>query len=372
MKKIFFNTLLFLFSTNIFSQKDVHKFTILNKIVTTPVKNQGKTGTCWAFATTSFVETELIRLGYGITDLSEMFVVKNMLLEKAEKYIRYHGKSNFGTGGQAHDVLNSIKRYGMVPEKDYSGINYGFDNHNHGEMQAVLNGMLDAVLLKKSGKLTSKWKDAVESVLNTYLGKPTEKFTVNGVTYTPKSYAKSTGFNPDNYIELTSYLDSPYYEKYNLQLPDNWTNSEYYNVPINDLVKIVDNSIKNGYSVCWDGDTGKDNFLREEGYAVIPQKMPESNNNSFEPEKEKIITQEMRQEAFNNFDVTDDHLMHIVGIAKNQNGTKFYYTKNSWGTDGKKYGGYWYLSESYIKLKTVAIMVNKESIPANIRKKLKL
>lgn len=372
VKRGFIILTLLLFVSTIYSQDGVHEFTMLNQIKTTPVKSQGKSGTCWAFASTSFVETELLRLGFDEVDISEMYTVRHKLLPMAEKYIRYHGTSNFGDGGQAHDMLNAVRKYGMVPEEIYSGKNIGLDVHNHGEMTTVLEGMLDAVLKKKSGNLTPRWKDAVESVLNTYLGTPPEKFTYKGKEYTPVSFLESTGFNPKNYIELTSYTDAPFYEKYNLQLPDNWTNTEYYNVPIDEIIEIINYSFENGYSVCWDGDSGSDNFYREEGYAVIPETKKEKDEKITEPEKEKVISQEMRQEAFENFDVTDDHLMHLVGLAENQNGTKFYYTKNSWGTKDKKYYGYWYMSENYVRLKTVAIMVHVDSIPEKIREKLGL
>ena len=365
--------LMLLFITTVsYSQNDVHNFKMLNQVKTTPVKNQGKTGTCWAFATTSFVETELLRLGAEELDISEMFTVRHKLLAMAEKYVRYHGSYNFGDGGQAHDVLDIIDNYGLVTEEAYSGMNIGLETHNHGEMTTVIQAMLDAVLKKKSGKLTAKWKEAVEAVLNIYLGTPPDNFDYNQAEYTPKSFVKRFGFNTNDYVEITSYTHVPFYEKFNLQLPDNWSNEEYYNVPMNELVEIIDNALNNGYSVCWDGDSGGDNFYRNEGYAVIPEKEKKKDEKVTLPEKEKKITQEMRQESFENFDVTDDHLMHLVGIAENQEDTKFYYTKNSWGTENKKYDGYWYMSEEYVKLKTVAIMVHKDSIPQKIKEKLGL
>ncbi len=369
MKKIIIVLLSFILTQAIYSQEDVHKFTHEIEIKTTPVKSQGRSGTCWVFATTSFVETELLRMGFDEVDISEMFTVRHKLLDMAENYVRYHGKASFGDGGQAHDLMNVIEKFGMVTESVYDGKKIGLEEHNHGEMTTVLKSMLDAVLKKKSGKLTPKWKEAVESVLNIYLGTPTEKFIYKEKEYSPKSFAKEMGFNPDNYIEITSYTDHPYYEKYNLQLPDNWTNEEYYNLPIDELIAVIDNALENGYSVCWDGDVSKDNFYRKECYAVIPEKKEE---NVTETEIEKEITQEMRQEAFDNFDVTDDHLMHLVGIAKNQKNTKFYITKNSWGTKNKKYDGYWYMSKNYIKLKTIAIVVHKDSIPKKIKEKLGL
>jgi len=370
--KILILLMLLVIKGSLFSQEetaDKHNFKMLYEVKTTPVKSQGRSGTCWAFATTSFVETELLRLGFDEIDLSEMFTVRHKLMPMAEKYIRYHGSSNFGEGGQAHDLLEVISKYGFVPEEIYSGKNMDLEIHNHGEMTAVLKGMLDGILAKKSGKLTPKWDDAIDAVLNVYLGIPPQKFEYKGKLQTPISFRDSTGFNPEDYIEITSYTNKPFYEKFILELPDNWTNSEYYNIPIDEIILIIDNAIKNGYSVAWDGDSGRDNFLRSEGYAILPEK-GENVDEMDEPEKEKNITQQMRQTAFENFDVTDDHLMHLVGIAENQNGSRFYYTKNSWGTKDKKYNGYWYMSEPYIRLKTIAIMVHKESIPNEIRDKL--
>ena len=312
-------------------------------------------------------------MGFDEIDLSEMFTVRHKLLPMAEKYVRYHGSANFGDGGQAHDLLDVIYKYGFVTEEAYSGKNIGLEIHNHGEMTTVVKAMLDAVLKKKSGKLTPKWKEAVESVMNIYLGAPPETFTYNGKEYTPKSFVEITGFNPNDYVEITSYKKVPFYEKFNLEVPDNWTNEEYYNVPMDELFYIIDNALEKSYSVCWDGDVSG-GFLRKEGYAVVTEEKEEkkdSDEKITSPEKEIKITQDMREEAFENFDVTDDHLMHLVGTAENQEGTKFYYTKNSWG-ENNKYDGFWYMSRSFIELKTVAILIHKDSIPKEIRAKLGL
>ena len=360
----------FLFAQDDEEKKDVHQFTILHNVNTTSVKHQGKTGTCWSFATNSFLETELLRMGKGEYDLSEMYIVRNLYPVKAEKYIRYHGLTNFGQGGQAHDVMMAWEGFGVVPEEVYPGRTSSDEKYNHSEMVAVLKGSMDAII-NTEGKITGNWKKVCESVLDIYLGEKPESFEYNGKEYTAKSFADELGINPDDYVEITSYLRYPFYEKAVLEVPDNWTNSEYYNVPIDDMMKIINNAIENGYSVAWDGDTSEETFYRKKGYAVIPidEDSKEEESEELLPEKEKVITQEMREETFDNFQTTDDHLMHLTGIAENQGGTKFYYTKNSWGTK-YTYDGYWYLSESFVNLKTIAIIVHKNAIPEDIKSRL--
>jgi len=357
-------------------KKEAYEFIMLHQVKTTPVKNQAKTGTCWSFATTSFIETELIRMGKGEHILSPMWFVRFAYPEKADKYIRYHGSYNFGVGGQAHDVMNVIKQYGFVPEEVYKGMNIGEEEHNHGEMSTVLEAIVDAVKKNRGGKITPLWKNVFESTLNIYLGKPIEEFRYTGNTYTPASFVQSLGFNPDDYIEITSYLHKPFYTSFDLEIPDNWSKDKYYNLPIDELMAVINYALANGYSVCWDGDVSEKEFDRKKGIAIVPLDPTEiqegEDEKKDEPVKEKTITQEMRQTTFDNYTTTDDHLMHLTGIAKDQNGTTYYYTKNSWGTKDKKYDGYWYMSESYVRLKTVAIMIHKNAIPQEIKTKLGL
>ncbi len=358
-------------------EKPVHVFKITHEVKRTSVKDQYRTGTCWDFATISFLESELLREGKGEFDLSEMFIVRHVYPQKAINYIRNHGKANFSPGGQSHDVIETIKKYGIVPESVYSGMQIGEKRHNHGELHSVLQQMLDGILKISGGKITPKWKEAFEAVLDVYLGKPPSQFDYNGRTYTPKSFFEEViGLNLDNYVELTSYAHHPFYKKIRLEIPDNWMHySDYYNIPIDELEEIVDHAIKNGYSVVWDGDVSEREFSTKTGYAIVPLKgwdektQAERDAKITEPEPEKEIDQGMRQKTFDDFTTTDDHLMHIVGIAYNQKGTKFYLTKNSGGTD-RAYGGYVYMSRSYVRLKTVAIMVHKDSIPSEIAKKL--
>ncbi len=353
-------------------------FTIDTEVNRTPVRNQYRTGTCWDHATLSFLESELLRTGKGEYDLSEMWIVRHTYPKKALAYVRNEGAAQFGEGGQAHDVLDRIREYGIVPENVYDGMRIDESRHNHGEMFTVLKAMLDAVDKKSGGRITPRWQDAFEAVLDAYLGRPPASFEYRGKTYTPKSFAQSLGLNLDDYVELTSYTHHPFYGKMRLEVPDNWSqDANYYNVPIDDLEAIIDNALKTGYSVAWDGDVSEREFSPRAGYAFVPardyeeQTQAERAAKPTAPEPEKDVTQALRQKTFDNHTTTDDHLMHIVGLAHDQAGNKFYYTKNSGGTD-QRYGGYLYMSRAYVRLKTVAILVNKASIPPPIAQKLAL
>lgn len=357
----------------------VYKFEMVHQVKTTPVKSQAKTGTCWSFATTSFIETELLRMGKGEHILSPMWFVRHAYTEKAQKYVRYSGTSNFSVGGQAHDVMNVIREKGIVLEGNYKGMNIGEDEHNHGEMADVLESLVNAVKRNKGGKITPRWQEVFESTLDIYLGKPLNQFSYLGRNFTPKSFRDSLGFNPNDYVEFTSYTHHPFYSQFDLEIPDNWSHDKYFNIPFGEMIALIDTALARGYSVLWDGDTSEKNFDRKKGIAIIPEEemiLAERENDDEEkeeePVKEKFITQEMRQETFDNQTTTDDHLMHITGMAKDQRGYKFYYVKNSWGTKDKKYDGYWYMSEIYIRLKTVAIMVHKDAIPGWLKNKLRM
>ncbi|MEW6652653.1 MAG: C1 family peptidase [Bacteroidota bacterium] len=360
------------------SEEDIYKFEMIHHVKTTPVKNQAKTGTCWSFATASFIETELLRMGKGEHFISPMWFVRHAYPLKAQKYIRYSGTTNFSVGGQAHDVMNVIREKGMIPEANYKGMNIGEDEHNHGEMAEVLEGIVNSVKRNKGGKITPRWQEVFDSALNIYLGVPPAKFDYLGGRFTPKNFCDSIGFNPDNYIEFTSYTHHPFYSKFILEIPDNWSNDLYFNIPINEMIALIDTALSKGYSVVWDGDVSEKSFDKKKGLAIIPQVeledtgLDDNGNKAEEPLKEKFITQEMRQESFDNQTTTDDHLMHITGFARDKRGYKFYYVKNSWGTKEKKYDGYWYMSEIYVRLKTIAIMLHKDAIPDWLKSKLKM
>jgi len=357
-----------------------YQFTVEVEVERTPVKNQNRTGTCWCFATISFLESELLRTGKGEFDLSEMFVVRNTYPVKASNYIRLHGKANFSQGGQAHDVMNCVRRHGLMPESSYSGMEIEENRHNHGEMVAVLTAMMDAVLMRKGKKVTPRWPDALAAVLDVYLGQNPKSFSYDGQEYTPKSFNEEVlQLDPDDYVELTSYSHHEFYTPYRLELPDNWDyNAEYYNLPIDDLERIIEHALQNGHSVVWDGDVSEEEFnSKKTGFAVVPETDWEDRGHEEQeidkvftgPVEEKVITQELRQKTLDNFTTTDDHLMHIVGLARDQNGTRFYLTKNSGGTD-RKNDGYMYMSTAYVRLKTTAILVHKAAIPEDIGSKL--
>jgi bleomycin hydrolase len=361
-------------------KKSPYEFKVDLQLKSTPVKDQYWTGTCWCFATISFLESEALRLAKEEVDLSEMFVVRHTYPPKALNYIRLHGRANFEQGGQSHDVLNVVRDHGLVPEEVYAGMLIEEKRHNHGELISVLTGLLDGILKRRGKRLTPRWAEAFDAVLDVYLDKPPKEFVFKDQTYTPRSFVKEyLGIDTDDYIEVTSYAHHPFYRQYRLELPDNWTyNDDYYNVPIDDLEKIVDHALKSGYTVVWDGDVSEKGFSsRKTGYAVVPeidwedQATAQREAKITEPVKEKEITQELRQKTFDNFTTTDDHLMHIVGLAHDQEGTKFYLTKNSNGTD-RKNNGFVYLSRSYFRLKTTALTVHKESLPADLKSKLKL
>ena len=367
-----------------------YKFTIVKKLPVTSVKNQARSGTCWSFSGISFLESELLRMGKDTFDLSEMFCVRNAYSDKATMYIRFNGKHNFGGGGAFHDVTDVIKKYGMVPNEVYNGKVIGEENHVHGEMDAVLDADVDAVLKNPNRKLTPVWHQGFESLLDAYLGNIPEKFNYKGKEYTPKSFGSMLGLNTDDYIEISSFTHHPFYTKFIIEIPDNWALGEVYNLPLEDMMRVIDNALDNGYTVAWGGDVSEKGFSWKNGVSVVPDKnSPEMAGLESEkwskltdtekdkllykfnkPLPEKKITQEMRQAEFDNYQTTDDHGMHIIGIANDQNGTKYYIVKNSWGLEGSPYKGYFYASVPYVMLKTTDIMIHKDALPKDIRKKL--
>lgn len=369
MKKLISITLILISAYGLLAQDTSYVFKPIVDLGVSTVKSQGRTGTCWCFATISFLESEILRMGNPEYDLSEMYIVKEAYKKKAKLYIGNHGMANFSQGGQAHDVMNEIVDHGLVPETAFPGKQYKSEGHNHRELSTVLKNFLDGVL--KARQPTSVWFDAFNAILDVYLGETPKSFEYNGEKYTPQSFAKELGINPDDYVEIMSYTDVPYYTQAPLLVPDNWSKDDYYNVPLDEFIEIMNYSLKQGYTFVWDGDMSDKGFTRKEGIAVVENEDDEEDAFLSKPVKEDMVEPELRQEEFENFNVTDDHLMHIVGLAEDQNGTIYYKTKNSWGTD-HKYDGYWYMSEQFMRLHTVAIMVHKDALPKEIKKKIDL
>lgn len=366
-----------------------YRFEIIYENPVTSVKNQNRSSTCWAFSGLSFFESEILKAGYqGDLDLSEMFVVSKAYGDKAEKFVRLHGSLNFGPGSSFGDVLTVLKTYGIVPESAMPGLNYGLDKHVHGEFDAVSRAYVDAVIQNRNGKLSTAWRNGFQGILDAYLGEVPATFTVDGKEFTPETYMKHLGINLDDYVDLTSFTHHPFYEKMVIEVPDNWRWEEAYNLPLDDLIAVIDNALANGYTLAWAADVSEIGFNRK-GLGIVPDEEATENSGSdqarwvgltpaqkkekyFEaPVVEKKITQEMRQAEYDNYQTTDDHGMQIFGMAKDQNGTKYYLVKNSWGITGD-YEGIWYVSEAYVRYKTMDILINKNAIPSGIREKLNL
>lgn len=358
---------------------------------TTPVKDQNKSGTCWSFSGVSVLEEDLLRKGGPEVDLSEMYIVRNAYIDKAKKYLRTHGNINFAQGGGFPDVLLMTELYGAMPEEAYAGLEYGENKHNHYEMFEALDGYLKGVAKNRNGKISTAWLPGFIGILDAYMGKVPETFTYNGKTYTPQSFAKEIGLTPEKFVNITSYTHHPFYTWFALEIPDNWQWKESFNVPMNELQKIVDEALDAGYTIGWAADVSEGGFKWRKGYAVIPAGKDEKDMDGTElsrwvqlsdkdrenskydingPVKEKEVTQESRQESFDNYETTDDHGMTIIGYATDQEGNRYYKVKNSWDTN-QLYNGYFYVSVPYFLEKTLSIMVNEDAIDKNIAKKMK-
>jgi bleomycin hydrolase len=358
--------------------KEKFKFTDVKDLEDSPVKNQGSSGTCWSYSGNSFLESEMLRMGKPFVDISEIFTARCAYIERAKNYVRMHGRIGWGDGAELHDVLEIYKKYGAMPYDQYTGLNYGTTKNKFGEMQAALEGFLQGIVKNPNGKLTKNWLPAFTAVLDAYLGKVPEKFMFQGKEYTPLTFAKQVVEIPvEEYLEIGSFTFAAPYEKTFLMVEDNWSLKEVMNVPMNDLTAIVDNALAKGYTIAWATDVSEKGFSWKNGVAIVPEKdyeeMDEDEKKTMfdGPQKEKYITPELREDAFDNYTSTDDHGMHIVGVAKDQNGKEYYKVKNSWG-DKNDYKGYLYVSKTYFNFKTIAILVHKNVIPAEIIKKMKM
>lgn len=370
------------------------QFTTVDSVGITSVKDQNRSSTCWAFSTIGFLESELLRLTGKTYDLSEMFVVSHTMMDRAEYVVRMHGDADFAPGGSAYDVIYCLKNYGMVPQEAMPGIMYGSSKADtlpvHTELDAVAKGYVNGIAKNtRLKKLSPVWKQGLQAIYDAYLGKYPTYFTYEDAEYTPTSFASMLGLNPDDYVSITSYTHHPFYSQFALEVQDNWRMDQMYNVPMEDMMRIIDEAIRSGYTLAWGADVSEAGFTRK-GIGVVPDIDNEDNTGSdadhwvgLTPEEKRkeltegpcaelTITQEMRQEAFDNWENTDDHGMQIFGTAKDQNGKKYYMVKNSWGTKKSNYKGIWYISEAFMQYKTNDILVHKDAIPADIRVKLGL
>lgn len=366
-------------------------FTIVKENPITSVKDQNRSGTCWAYSTLSYFESEILKSTGKTYDLCESFVANKDYMGRAIQVVRYHGDMQFSQGGSAYDVYYVLKNYGICPENamPFPGSLYGDSLNNFNEFFSLLEPYVEGIATNKASKISGQWKVGFQGILDAYLGKCPENFTYEGKNYTPKSFASSLGLNMDDYVTITSYTHHPFYSQFVVEVQDNWRNPASYNLPMDEMMQIIDNAVMNGYTVAWGGDVSEPGFTRDGLAYMIDAKKMQSLQGSdmarwlgLSPAKRRNLidslgcnvpevqaTQEMRQERFDNWELTDDHGMLIYGIAKDQNGKEYYMVKNSWGETGK-YKGTWYMTKTFIAANTMDYMVNKNAIPANIRKKM--
>lgn len=356
------------------NSKDHFTFTDVINLENTSVKDQGSSGTCWSYSGNSFIESEMIRMGKKPVELAQIFTARNAYIEKGKMYVKMHGAVTLGEGGAFHDVMNMYKKYGTVPRSVYTGLQEGQTRNNFSEMSKMSESVLASVI--KNDKLSENWLKAYTSVIDTYLGEAPTEFMYEGKKYTPKTFANQVvGVKAEDYVEISSLKEYPYYTKFTLLVPDNWSFDQVYNVKMDELVETVDNALKNGYTVAWAGDVSEKGFSWKNGVAFVPeidfaQMTTEQKAEMFNgPKAEKKVTEDDRQKAFDNYETTDDHGMHITGIAKDQNGKEYYIVKNSWGLSND-YKGYLYMTKEFMKYKATAIMVHKNAVPKTIAKKL--
>jgi len=352
------------------------EFTTVYDIEATSVKNQSRSGTCWSYSSTSFIESEMIRMGKQPIDLSEMYTVRKTYQDKADRYVRLHGKLNFSQGGALPDVLYVIKHYGAVPQAAYEGLNYGTESNDHNEMEAGLKGIVEAVVNKNSGTITTAWHRAFDGVLDAYLGEEPAAFSYQGKTYSPRSFADEViGINVDDYIQLTSFTHKPFNAYYAILVPDNWNWDLSFNVPLDDMMGAIDHALSKGYTVDWATDVSEKGFSLKNGVAVMPEggwkdlTAEERSAVYTGPHAELVVTQAMRQAAYDNYQTQDDHGMQIVGKVLDQTGDAYYIVKNSWGDRENDYRtGYIYASEAFVRYKTIAVLLHKDGLPRAIKK----
>jgi bleomycin hydrolase len=379
MKNILIFFVSLAFSLNLQAQEpEPFQFKEFKKVNCTPIKNQQQTGTCWSFSAVSFLESELMKAGKGEQNLSEMFVVRNIYRDKCENYVRRQGTAQLGEGGLGHDVINAVRKYGIVPEDIYTGRKDANTPYNHSKLEATLKEKCASfVKLGKEGKLPKNYLNSIDSILDAEFGPITRKFSINNIPFTPLEYASNLGLNMDDYISITSFLHQPMWKPFILEVPDNFSNGLFYNLPLDEMMRCLNYSIQQGYSVEWDADVSNPGFAAKYGLAIVPEKEWKDKNdaqraNSFKfYEPEKNITAEYRQELFDRQETMDDHLMHIVGILDEGHSGLYYVVKNSWG-EISDFKGFVYTSEAYMRQNTISFLVNKNALPTDIRRRIGL
>lgn len=370
MKRVIIIALAFTFNCTI--AQDTLSFKKVVQWDANPVESQGHTGTCWSFSAVSFLESELIRMGKGTHNLSEIFIARQVYINKAENYVRRHGKTQFGEGSLGHDLLNAVDVYGIVPNEVFNGLQMDTEKHNHAELASILEGFLKAIIANKGGKLTPMWRNGYSALLNVYLGEYPHNFSYNKKSYTPKSFAEELGLLSKNYITLTSYTHQPFYTNFVLDIPDNWDNGRFYNVQLDEMIETAKKALKDGFTLDWDADVSNNGFNSKEGIAI---ESPEGEKPNFiTTAKEKVVTQQMRQEYYDNYTVGDDHLMHIVGLAKGVDGKDYFIVKNSWGDERglDDFKGHILVSEAYFRMNTISILLHKGALSKELKGKLKI
>ena len=363
-----------------------YEFTVVKENPVTSIKNQFRSGTCWCYSALSFIESEVLRMKGDSLDLSEMFVVGKSYRDRAVKYVRLDGHLNFAAGSSFGDVLHVLNDYGIVPQSVYSGFNYGTEMPEQNELDAALKGYVTAIAHNPNKKLTTAWLNGFDGILDAYLGEVPETFTVDGKEYTPQTYRDHIGFNYDDYVNISSFTHHPFYSQFIIEVPDNWRWDTAYNLPMDEMMEVMYNAINKGFTIAWGSDVSEKGFTRN-GLAVMPVEKKKAAAGSdqerwvgksteeakedvkAELPEEMVITQEMRQEGYDRKTTTDDHGMHIYGLAKDQNGNSYFMVKNSWGEAGK-YKGIWYASDAFVRYKTLNIVVHKDALPKHIAKKL--
>ncbi len=377
------------------SAKEQNKpvFTTIKENPITSIKDQNRSGTCWDYSTMSFFEAEILKATGKTYDLCESFVANKTYMERAIQVVRYHGDCQFAQGGSAEDVLSTLKSHGICPEDamPFPGTLYGDSLNNFNEFFSLLEPYVAAVSKSNAPKLSSQWKVGLQGILDAYLGKCPEKFIYEGKEYTPKSFVQSLGINLDDYVTITSYTHHPFYTAFAVEIQDNWRFPLSYNLPMDEMMQVIDNAIQQGYTIAWGGDVSEEGFTRKGLAYAIDTKKTESLAGSdmarwLKLKKEQktnlidslgctvpeiVPTQQIRQERFDNWELTDDHGMLIYGVAKDQNGREYYMVKNAWGETGD-YKGIWYMTKAFIAANTMDFMINKNAIPSDIRKKIGL